>query len=64
MSFRLHGSARQSLALPHATACKMREILFIPASQRVFNLITLLVPGLSSLDAKLHSPGVTQRKEL
>jgi len=32
-----------------------------PASQRVFKLITLLVPGLPSLDAKLHSPGVTQR---
>jgi hypothetical protein len=27
------------------------------------NLITLLVPGFPSLDAKLYSPGVTQRKE-
>src|SRR2546430_11071400 len=32
-------------------------------SQRVFKLVALLVPGFPSLDVKLYSPGVTQRKE-
>ena len=31
-------------------------------SQRVFKLVALLVPGFPSLDAKLYSPGETQRK--
>jgi hypothetical protein len=46
-----------------AGVANFAESCLFHASQRVFKLITLLVPGLPSLDAKLYSPGVTQRKE-
>ena len=42
---------------------KFPESYLFPASQRVFEIVALLVPGLASLDVKLYSPGVTQRKE-
>ena len=41
---------------------KTRNRVYFPPSQRVFKLVALLVPGFPSLDAKLYSPGETQRK--
>src|SRR5438477_11188637 len=42
---------------------KSPESCSFQTSQRVFKLVALLVPGFPSLDAKLYSPGETQRKE-
>src|SRR5881394_4275061 len=41
---------------------KDAESCSFSTSQRVFKLVALLVPGFPSLDAKLYSPGETQRK--
>src|SRR5262249_15471477 len=41
-------------------ACKIADLVFIPSSQRVFE-ITPLVPGSPSLDVRSRSPGETRR---
>jgi hypothetical protein len=43
-------------------ACKIADLVFIPSSQRVFE-ITPLVPGSPSLDVRSHSPGETRRQK-
>jgi hypothetical protein len=56
------GSTTNRLAQAPLQLAKDAESCLFCNSQRVFKLVALLVPGFPSLDAKLYSPGETQRK--